>query len=119
MLSKLFQAATLVAILLTASASLFAQAATTTVSDSFVGPDGAPVQVKMTITPNQTFTSPDGYVVPVFSSAAVNSKGAFSVNLIPNTGTTPAGSSYRVDYTLNGIPFHETWVVPHSTAPSI
>ena len=102
------------AFVLAASATLFGQA-TTTVSDTFVGPDGAPVQLKMTVTPTSTFTSPDGFVVPVFSTATISTNGSFTVKLVPNTGTTPGGSSYRVDYSLNGIRFHETWVVPQSS----
>ena len=104
------------AFVLAASATLFGQA-TTTVSDTFVGPDGAPVQLRMTVTPTSTFTSPEGLVVPVFSTTTVNTNGSFTIKLVPNTGTTPAGSSYRVDYTLNGIRFHETWVVPQSSIP--
>jgi hypothetical protein len=113
---KRFGAITTAAIFLAGSPALFGQAKTT-VSDTFVGPNGAPVQLRMSITPNSTFTSADGFVVPVFSTATVGSSGSFSVNLVPNTGTIPAGSSYRVDYSLNGIPFHETWVVPQSSSP--
>ena len=79
---------------LAASATLFGQA-TTTVSDTFVGPDGAPVRLRMTVTPTSTFTSPEGLVVPVFSTTTVNTNGSFTIKLVPNTGTTPAGSSYR------------------------
>src|ERR1051326_2486274 len=116
MLGKCTQAVVAAAVLLAASAPLFGQA-TTTVSDTFVGPDGAPVQLRMSIRPNFTFNTADGYVVPNFSAANGSTNGAFTVKLVPNTGSTPAGTSYRVDYSLNGVPYHETWVVPASSTP--
>ena len=43
--------------------------------------------------------------------------GAINLNLVPNAGSTPSGTSYRVEYFLPGQHFFETWVVPVAPGP--
>jgi hypothetical protein len=43
--------------------------------------------------------------------------GAFSVNLIPNIGALPPGTSYTATYQVTNATIVETWIVPQSSTP--
>jgi hypothetical protein len=91
----------------------------TTVADTLLGPDGAPVTGLFVVTCPRTFASADGYTVLAQSKTSVTlaANGSFSVNLIPNAGASPGGSTYQVQYTANSRVVTEIWVVPISTSP--
>jgi len=92
---------------------------TTTVADTVHAPDGSLPSGQLVISATSTFTAADGTVVfqGTVATAPVTN-GAFSVALVPNAGSTPAGTSYSVVYKLNGVAYrNETWVVPQSPTP--
>ncbi|MDE2102347.1 MAG: hypothetical protein KGL39_34190 [Patescibacteria group bacterium] len=92
----------------------FAQApALTTVSQSMYGASGT-----VMIVANSTFTTSDGYVVPKGWETTVTVTGTLSVDLPPNVGSTPSGTSYTAYYNVTpGGQYSETWVVPSSASP--
>jgi hypothetical protein len=91
----------------------------TVVADTLVGPTGVAATGSLRITAAQTFTSADGFVVPLGQAVTVtlSSSGAFSVALIPTVGATPSGVWYRVSYKMASIEVNETWMVPSNVAP--
>lgn len=90
----------------------------TTVSDTVHNPDGSTPSGTLVVHNNATFTAADGTVVPKGLVAVVSvTSGAFTVNLVPNAGSTPAGSSYNAVYNLGQTYLTETWVVPSSATP--
>jgi hypothetical protein len=91
----------------------------TTVADTLLGPDGAPVAGSFVVTCPRTFVSADGYSVLAQSKTSVTlaANGSFTVNLIPNAGASPGGSTYQVQYTANSRVVTEIWIVPISTSP--
>jgi hypothetical protein len=91
----------------------------TTVADALLGPDGTPVVGSFVVTCPRTFVSADGYTVLAQSKTSVTlaANGSFSVNLIPNAGSSPGGSTYLVQYTANNRVVTEIWVVPVSASP--
>ena len=91
----------------------------TSVADTLLGPDGAPVAGSFVVTCPRTFVSADGSTVLAQSKTSVTlaANGSFSVNLIPNAGSSPGGSTYQVQYTANSRVVTEIWVVPISTSP--
>jgi hypothetical protein len=100
--------------------SSFACAQTkTTVTDTIHGPDGSLPSGQIAISSKSTFTASDGTVVFAGTVAtATVSNGSFSVALVPNSGSTPSGTSYKAIYKLSGVPYREeTWVVPASATP--
>jgi hypothetical protein len=72
------------------------------------------------------FKAADGTTVfGGFRSFSITS-GALAVALVPNAGSDPSGTSYKIDYRPSGVtPFTEYWVVPTSSplsspgAPSV
>lgn len=91
---------------------------TTTVTDTIYSPSGTPLSGMITITNNVTFQASDGTVVPQGVIAVVPvTVGAFTVNLIPNQGSTPTGTSYQATYFVNGTKLNETWTIPQSSTP--
>ncbi|HVB56433.1 MAG TPA: glycosyl hydrolase family 28-related protein [Candidatus Acidoferrales bacterium] len=87
----------------------------TTVTDTLYSPAGNTLSGTITIANNATFTAADGTIVPKGTIAtATVANGTFSVALVPNTGSTPSGSSYNVIYSLGSVYLNETWVVPSS-----
>ena len=114
---KIVQFAACAALVAAFIQTAFAQTKTT-VADTLYSPAGTALAGTMTITNNATFTAADGTVVPKGAVATVPVvNGAFSVALVPNAGSTPAGSSYNVVYSLGSDYLHETWVVPSSSNP--
>jgi len=107
------------------SAPLFG--ASTTVTQSVVGPDGQPAAGQALIRISAACKSGTIYVgdrtIAVKFTAATPQGQAnnFSVALVPNDACVPAGTSYSVSWTLTGgRAWTETWLVPTSgTAVSI
>jgi hypothetical protein len=93
----------------------------TTVTDTIYNGAGEPVSGTLFITANSQFEGASGeqvYEQPI--TVTIGSDGVFSVSLYPNDTATPAGTSYNVNYSLDGPPGfsgqapEETWVVPTS-----
>ena len=91
----------------------------TTIADQLIPPQSGTVVGQLTITTNQTFTSLDGYTVLIGQKTYItlDATGSFSVQLVPNIGASPFGTSYSVDYATSTARFHENWVVPLSGTP--
>jgi hypothetical protein len=105
----------ILAFLLLAALPVSAQVRTT-IADQLIPPQNGTVVGQMTITTNQTFTSLDGYTVLIGQKTYItlDATGSFSVQLVPNIGASPFGTSYSVDYATSTARFHENWVVPLS-----
>jgi hypothetical protein len=88
----------------------------TTIADQLIPPQNGTVVGQLTVTTNQTFTSLDGYTVLIGQKTYIilDATGSFSVQLVPNIGASPFGTSYSVDYATSTARFRETWVVPLS-----
>ena len=99
--------------------SLLRAQAKTTVTDTIHAPDGSLPNGQIIISASSTFTAADGTVVFQGTVAtAMVANGVFSVALVPNAGSVPAGTSYRALYELSGVGYRsETWVVPGSSSP--
>src|SRR6202158_1690329 len=102
--------------LLLLSAPAWAQTpARVVVADTLFSGTGAPAVGSLTISTHSTFTSPDGFVLPLGVVAKVQLvAGAFSVSLVPNIGANPTGTYYDVVYVLADQRFSEQWIVPGS-----
>jgi len=73
----------------------------TTVSDTVFRADGSPASGTLLIS-WPAFTTSEGHaVVAGTKSVTLSSAGAFSVQLAPNVGSTPAGITYTVVYQLS------------------
>jgi hypothetical protein len=94
-----------------------AQAITRTrIQDTLFNANGTLVSGTITIRWD-AFTAADGTTVAgnSFNLRLVN--GVLVTDLVPNTGSTPEGTSYTVTYLLDGKrSYTETWVVPQSAA---
>ncbi len=109
---------TLIVGLLIGPGSLFAQRKTT-VADTLFGLDGTPLNGYLIVKTATAFTSPDGFAVAAGTQTRVNvSNGAFSVQLIPNVGASPAGSSYQVQYFVAAQNVTEVWIIPQTPNPA-
>lgn len=111
----------LTAVLLCFAASPAFSQVTITVADTIHAPDGSLPTGKIVISAPTTFTAADGSVVfqGVVAEVAVTT-GAFTVDLIPNAGSSPSGSYYTAKYQLSGVPVStEIWIVPSSPDPSL
>ena len=62
------------------------------------------------------FKTADGFTVAPGRFSYTVTNGVVNLNLFPNTGGTPSGTSYRVDYYLTSGAGREYWVVP-ATGP--
>ena len=86
----------------------------TVITDTLSGPDGLPANGQVVIINPQTFTSPDGYVIPAQSrTVATITNGALTVSLVPNA----IGTYYVANYSLSSGGFSEYWMVPVSASP--
>ena len=106
-----------VGILLAAWMSPAAHGATpaiTTVSGTLYRADGTPAQGSASIYWN-AFTTADGTTVSAGTvTLALDVSGNLTAQLVPNTGSTPSGSYYRVVLRLDdGTTSEEMWVVPN------
>ena len=86
----------------------------TVITDTLSGPDGLPANGQVVIINPQTFTSPDGYIIPAQSrTTATITNGALTVSLVPNA----IGTYYVANYSLSSGGFSEYWMVPVSANP--
>ncbi|MBI1353512.1 MAG: hypothetical protein GC160_04140 [Acidobacteria bacterium] len=89
----------------------------TRIEDTLYNADGTTVEGTATVSWKQ-FTSVDGSTIANSKINVPIVQGLIAVELSPNEGATPTGSSYRVDYALvDGTQYTETWVVPASSSP--
>src|SRR5579863_3030833 len=91
--------------------------ALTTISDTVYRADGSPASGTLLISwPG--FTTADGYAVAAGNNSVVlGPNGSLTVQLAPNAGATPAGTTYLVTYQLSdGTVKTENWSVG-STSP--
>lgn len=92
--------------------------ATTTVTDTVYLADGSVAHGALIITWPAFLTAGGAAVAAGVTNVTLASNGSFSVALIPNAGTTPAGVYYSVVYQLGpGEVKTEYWVVP-TTSPA-
>ena len=110
-------------VLILALAALAAAAAAqgpakTTVADTLYDPAGGLATGSITVTAPMSFTSADGYVVyhGAVATGAI-AGGQFSLALVPNAGSTPSGSYYRVLVRTGAGSYSEIWIVPSSGTP--
>lgn len=104
---------TLLLLLLAAAAS----SAQTTITGPLNVPTGGTFSGKLVITaPTQLTFEGETYVG--WQRTITVSGGVFTIDLIPNIGSTPPGTAYRVQYVPNsGPPWQEYWYVPDSDTP--
>ena len=89
----------------------------TTVTDTIYAQDGSLLTGTLTISNTATFTSADGFtILQGFSIPVSVTDGVFTVNLVPNQGSTPA-STYLVTVQATQQQFPMTWSVSHSNTP--
>lgn len=92
---------------------------TTIVADTLHGPSGLLLSGRLVITNQTAFVSADGFEIPAGNQITVNvTDGSFSVQLVPNIGAIPSGTSYSVAYYLPNRRSTETWVVPQTPNPA-
>jgi hypothetical protein len=94
--------------------------ALTTVSDTVYRADGSPAAGTLLIS-WPAFTTAEGYTVAAGNrSAILGNNGAFSMQLAPNAGATPAGTTYAVVYQLSdGTVKTESWSVGTASPQTI
>jgi hypothetical protein len=108
----------LIGLLLAAMPSVaIAQVTTTQVADTIYHADGTAAAGTLIIS-WPAFTTSSGNSIPTGStSVSIGTGGSLSVQLIPNSGSTPIGSYYTVVYHLDdGSVSRQYWVVPVSTS---
>lgn len=92
----------------------------TTVTGVIEDAVGTPVTGRITIT-WPTFVSPTGEIVWGGDRVLLITSGALSLELYPNVGSTPAGTSYQIEIqgtgVSRGVYSEEYWVVPDSGTP--
>ena len=99
------------------SATGVAQVTTTQVADTIYHADGTVATGTVLISWPAFTTSTGESIASGSTSAVIASGGALSVQLIPNTGSTPMGSYYTAVFHLDdGSVSREYWVVPVSSA---
>jgi hypothetical protein len=98
-----------------ATVSFAACAAKTTVADTLYNSTQTALTGTIYVTNASVITDSGGCVVAANTrvSAPVVS-GAFSIALTPNTGSTPAGTSYTAEFHVSSGIYRETWVIPAS-----
>src|SRR5581483_2089964 len=94
--------------------------ALTTINDTVYRADGTPAGGTLLIS-WQSFTSADGHTVAGGTkSVSLGANGVLSVQLVPNTGATPANTVYVVVFQLDdGSVKTEFWSVPQTTPTTI
>jgi hypothetical protein len=91
---------------------------TTSIVDTMFAPDGSLISTTLSITPTVEFIGPDGSQITQQTVTVKVTAGALSVNLAPNLGASPIGTSYRVTYqTPDSNRIQEFWIVPQSGSP--
>src|SRR3990172_1962098 len=85
---------------------------TVNILDTLKNADGTNASGRLLITWNP-FTTAAGITIDGGTLNYTITAGVINLNLTPNIGAAPAGTSYRARYTLaNGASYTETWVVP-------
>lgn len=98
------------------SANLCAQTRTS-IRDTLYNADGSRTAGQIEIAWN-AFRSADGKTIAAGKITRRITDGVLDLALVPNAGTTPAGTSYAVTYLLaSGLSYSETWAVPQSDTP--
>lgn len=94
--------------------------ALTTISDTVYRADGTPAAGLVLIS-WPSFETADGYTVTAGNqSVTIGAAGAFTTQLVPNVGATPAGTLYVVVYQLDdGTVRTEYWSVPATASTTI
>ena len=94
--------------------------ATTTVADTVYMADGSPARGSLIITWPAFATASGAVLGAGTTSVTLDTKGTFSVALVPNAGATPAGVYYTVVYQLGpGQVKTEYWVVPTASPANL
>ena len=108
-----------ISLLLAVSAAAgFAQAPTTQIADTIYHADGTSAAGSLVISWPGFTTVGDTAIPAGNTSATIGTGGALSVNLVPNSNSTPMGSYYTVVYHLDdGTTTRQYWVVPPSSTP--
>ena len=94
----------------------------TTITDTLYRPSGALWTGTITISMamSQPLYTSGGRTLTQLSKAIAVTDGTVSFTLEPNSGITPAGTSYTVRYAPSqGAPYTEYWVVPASGPATI
>jgi hypothetical protein len=96
----------------------FAQTANTVISDTIVSPGGGNPSGTAIISWNrfQNDASPRQVVFPGSFTLTITN-GVVSTSLFPNSVALPAGSCYKVAYSLSGVNTTRYWTVPVSSTP--
>ena len=94
--------------------------ATTTILDTIYRADGKPAGGTLLIS-WPAFTASDGSAIAAGTrSVSLGPQGALAVDLVPNLGTTPAGTYYSVTFHLDdGTTRTESWLVPTTTPVTV
>ena len=91
----------------------------TRVADTLFDPSGNPVNGSLYITNTATMIDVDGSEIPAYTTLKIPvCNGVFSVELVPNLGAIPEGTSYEVKYHVTSQWFVETWIVPEIPNPA-
>jgi len=90
----------------------------TWVRDTLFNPDGSLAEGSVFVTNPIRFLAITGKEVTAQTQQFTISNGRLSIQLEPNVGSIPSGTSYFVRYELGSIrvPFSEFWVIPDSTS---
>ncbi len=92
----------------------------TLVQDTLYRADGSAAQGSVTIRWNGFSTSAGEAVAAGQMTVTTDANGGISIPLIPNTGSSPSGSYYRVVIKLDdGTTSEEMWVVPALTTTTV
>ena len=91
--------------------------ALTRIVATFYAPDGSRLSGSVSARPSAAFTTPDGYEVLQQNITSEIVDGELDISLVPNAGSTPAGTAYAVFYTFAVASFVERWIVPQTPNP--
>jgi hypothetical protein len=96
-----------------AGETVWAQVATTTVTDTVYRADGTAAGGSVVISWSGFTTAGGSSVAAGTTAVTIGTGGALSVSLVPNAGSTPMGTYYTAVYHLDdGTTSKEYWVVP-------
>ncbi len=92
----------------------------TVVQDTLFRANGQVAQGMLTVRWN-SFSTSAGEAVPAGElTATIGANGSIAIPLIPNIGSSPSGSYYKVIFKLNdGTASEEQWVVPVATTTTV
>ena len=91
----------------------------TTVADTIYAPDGNLPTGRLIVSTIGTWTSADGFVIlQGFSTWVPVTDGVFSIDLVPNQGSSPV-STYKVHMEMTEGYFFSEWSVPQPGSPPL